>query len=69
MKKLFLILALLLLRTPAPLWAYGSIPPYHWTYHSLEVLSHKALINEKVDPGESSFTKEETAGMIIRPAR
>ena len=65
MKKLFLILALLLLRTPAPLWAYGSIPPYHWTYHSLEVLSHKALINEKVDPGESSFTKEETAGMII----
>ena len=65
MKKLFLSLAILLLWIPASLWAYESIPPYHWTYHSLEVLSHKSLINEKVAPGESSFTKEETAGMII----
>jgi len=65
MKKLFLILSILLTITPTPLSANDSIPAYHWTYHSLEILSDRSLINERVDPGESSYTKEQTAEMIV----
>ncbi|NLD04669.1 MAG: serpin family protein, partial [Synergistaceae bacterium] len=36
-----------------------------WTYHSLEALSNKDLIKEKIIPGESSYTKEQAAAMII----
>lgn len=65
MKKLFLILSLLLTVISLPSSANESIPPYHWTYHSLEILSDRSLINESVDPGESSYTKEQTAEMIV----
>ena len=65
MKKLFLILSIILMITPAPLLANDPIPPYHWTYHSLEILSERSLINESIDPGESSYTKEQTAEMIL----
>ncbi len=65
MKKLFLTIAIIILSVPASLSANDFIPPYHWTYHSLEILSDNNLINERTDPGKSSYTKEETAEMII----
>ena len=65
MKKLFLIIILLLLVIPSAASASDLIPPYHWTYHSLEILSNKDLIKEKIIPGESTYTKEQAAKMII----
>ena len=65
MKKLFLIITLIFLIIPPAASASDLIPPYHWTYHSLEILSQKDLIKEKIIPGESFYTKEQAANMII----
>lgn len=65
MKKLFLIITILLLIIPSAASASDLIPPYHWTYHSLEILSDKDLIKEKIIPGESSYTKKQAASLII----
>ncbi len=68
MRKLLLITAMILTYTlfsPSASWSSETIPPYHWTYHSLEILSEKNLIKERVVPGQSSYTKEEVAQIII----
>lgn len=65
MKKLFLIITIILLIFPSAASASDLIPPYHWTYHSLETLSDRELIKEKIIPGDSSYTKEQAAAMII----
>ncbi len=58
MKKLFLIITLIFLIIPTPAAsALDLIPPYHWTYHSLEILSQKDLIKEKIIP-EKALTQK-----------
>lgn len=65
LKKLFLIIAFLLLVIPPAVFASDLIPPHHWTYHSLEILFEKDLIKEKIVPGESTNTKDQAGKMII----
>lgn len=65
MKKLFFIITLLSLIIPSAASSSDLIPPYHWTYHSLEILSDKDLVKEKILPSESTYTKEQVAAMII----
>ncbi len=68
MKKTLLLITIILLTVIASASASNSsdlIPPYHWTYHSLKVLSDKDLVNEKVIPGQSVYTKEQVAVIII----
>ncbi len=68
MKKLLMLVAVLSLFTasiPATAQTPDLIPPYHWTYHSLEILSNKGLILEKVSPGKSAYTASQVADMIV----
>jgi len=68
MKKTLLFVTIILLNIlAAASTSYSSdlIPSYHWTYHSLKILSDKDLIKEKVIPGESVYTKDHVAKMII----
>lgn len=66
MKKLFFIITFILLMIPSAASSSDLIPPYHWTYHSLEILSNKDLVKEKILPSESTYTKEQVAAMIIQ---
>ena len=68
MKRILLIITIILLNvltTASTSYSSDLIPPYHWTYHSLEILSDKDLIKEKVIPGQSTYTKEQVAKMVI----
>ena len=68
MKKLLMltaIIAIFVLPLSATAQTQDLIPPFHWTYHSLEVLSNKGLIDEKVAPGKSAYTPEQVIDMLI----
>lgn len=41
------------------------IPPYHWSYHDLETLANRGLINETITPGKTALTAEQVVGYVI----
>ncbi len=68
MKKLLMLAAMIsvfVLPLSATAQTPDLIPPFHWTYHSLEVLSNKGLIDEKVAPGKSAYTPGQVVDMLI----
>ena len=66
-RLLFLTTAILILTLAIQAFADTSelIPPYHWTYHSLNTLSKKGLIKEEVIPGKSAYTPEQVVSLIV----
>ncbi|MCE5201784.1 MAG: serpin family protein [Synergistaceae bacterium] len=68
MKKLLVLITILSVLVTAMCASADTsklIPPYHWTYHSLETLHIKGLLDEEVVPGKSAFNAEQVVSMVV----
>lgn len=66
MKKLLLLITFIIaFAFPALAVTSKPIPQYHWTYHSLQILSARELIKERVITGKSQYRPEQVVTMII----
>jgi serine protease inhibitor len=67
MKKIAILMAALVgfAALPALAQPIDLIPPYHWSYRSLESLSKKEIIKEDIIPGKTALTPKQIVPLVV----